>query len=65
MMEKNYRKIYIFEIGVHDATVYFNISNLATLLSYDNVDMEGRFYTMNGCLGENRRHLKHAKQKDT
>ena len=47
-------------MGVLDAAVQVNTSDLATLLIYDKMGMERGFHIIYCCLDENTRRLKNA-----
>ena len=53
-------KLTQFEIGAYDAVAHFNVGNVATLLIYDNVNIERGYYTVNGCSTDNQYRLKNA-----
>ena len=48
------------ELAVYDAAAHFNIGNLASLLVYDNVNIERGYYTIQGCIVDNNVRIKNA-----
>lgn len=52
-----------FEIGVYDSVAHFNIGNLATLMVYDNVNIERGYYTIHGCDTDNKYRLRNARRQ--
>ena len=51
-------KMATFELAVYDAAAHFNIGNLASLLVYDNVNIERGYYTIQGCIVDNNLRIK-------
>ena len=51
-------KMATFELAVYDAAAHFNIGNLASLLMYDNVNIERGYYTIQGCIVDNNVRIK-------
>ena len=43
---------------MYDAAAHFNIGNLAGLLVYDNIKIERGYYTIHGCIADNKSNKK-------
>ena len=55
-------KMASFELAMYDAAAHFNIGNLSSLLVYDNINIEGGYYTILGCFVDNNRRIKNAQR---
>ena len=51
-------KMTSFELAVYDAVAHFNIGNLASLLVYDNINIERGYYTIQRCIADNNSRIK-------
>ena len=58
-------KFKVFELAVFDTVSHFNIGQLETLLIFDTLGIERRYYTMKGCLDGNKTRIDNAKKKST
>ena len=58
-------KMATFELAVYDAAAHFNIGNLASLLVYDNVNIERGYYTIQGCIVDNNVRIKNAQRQSS
>ena len=58
-------KMTTFELAVYDAVTHFNISNLATLLIFDKVNIERGYYTTLRCITDNNCRIQNAKRQSS
>ena len=64
-LKDRFVKMATFELAVYDAAAHFNIGNLASLLVYDNVNIERGYYTIQGCIVDNNVRIKNAQRQSS
>ena len=54
-----------FEFGVFDAVSHFNLGNIATLNTFDEMGIDQGFYTIRGCYVENKNRVDNSVRKSS
>jgi hypothetical protein len=63
--KQTFVKLRTFEIGVYDAVSHFNIGNLATLLTFDELGIERGYFTEKGCSENNEGRINNMRRKSS